>query len=252
MIGVIGDCCIDRFIMGECKRLCPDAPVPIFSPLEEVANLGMAGNVYKNLQSMGFSSKFYSPESTPTKLRYVDKKTNALIVRVDRNDFTLPIGGSRLQEVLKSKFDWLIVSDYNKGFLDEETIRLLSSVHNVILDTKKILGDWAKEVKYIKLNELEYVANRDRGLFESDIFLNSLIVTLGSGGTDYRYKNYPVDRVEVKDNVGAGDTFVAALAGKLTETNDIYKSIEFANKAATVVVQKRGVTTATLEEICKS
>lgn len=39
---VIGDGCIDRFIYGDSLRLCPDAPVPIFTPTDSVQNGGMA------------------------------------------------------------------------------------------------------------------------------------------------------------------------------------------------------------------
>jgi sugar/nucleoside kinase (ribokinase family) len=40
---------------------------------------------------------------------------------------------------------------------------------------------------------------------------------------------------------GAGDTFVAALAFKYSETRDIIDSIKFANEMASIVVTKRGV-----------
>ena len=42
---------------------------------------------------------------------------------------------------------------------------------------------------------------------------------------------------------GAGDSWMAAFVVKYIETNDPYESIEFANEKATIVVQKRGVTT---------
>ena len=41
----------------------------------------------------------------------------------------------------------------------------------------------------------------------------------------------------------AGDTFLAGLVVKYVLTKDIDKSIEFANKCATQVVQKKGVVT---------
>ena len=44
MILVVGDNCKDVFIYGDCNRICPEAPVPVFnpSPLDEVENDGMA------------------------------------------------------------------------------------------------------------------------------------------------------------------------------------------------------------------
>jgi len=46
----------------------------------------------------------------------------------------------------------------------------------------------------------------------------------------------------MKDNSGAGDTFLAGLVYKYIETEgDIYVAIAFANECATQVVQKKGV-----------
>ena len=54
---------------------------------------------------------------------------------------------------------------------------------------------------------------------------------------------FPVKEVSVRDVSGAGDTFLAGLVVKYIETNDIRKSIKFAQECATVVVQKHGVAT---------
>jgi sugar/nucleoside kinase (ribokinase family) len=59
----------------------------------------------------------------------------------------------------------------------------------------------------------------------------------------YKDKLYPVDKVEIKDLVGAGDTFLASFVYKLINTNDINESLNFANECATIVVQKKGVIT---------
>ena len=59
----------------------------------------------------------------------------------------------------------------------------------------------------------------------------------------FKEKTYAVKKVDVKDMTGAGDTFLAGLVVKYVLTKDIDKSIEFANKCATQVVQKKGVVT---------
>ena len=53
---------------------------------------------------------------------------------------------------------------------------------------------------------------------------------------------YPVKEVKIKDVSGAGDTFLTALVVSYMKTQDMQKSINFANKCSTQVVQKRGVT----------
>ena len=56
-------------------------------------------------------------------------------------------------------------------------------------------------------------------------------------------KIYPVKSVEIKDVSGAGDTFIAGLAVKYLQTQDMDQAITFANDCATNVVQRRGVNT---------
>ena len=53
----------------------------------------------------------------------------------------------------------------------------------------------------------------------------------------------PTEEVPVKDVSGAGDTFLAGLVCKYIKTNDIEKSIKFAQECTMKVVQKHGVTT---------
>ena len=80
-------------------------------------------------------------------------------------------------------------------------------------------------------------------------FEEKLIVTLGSYGCRYEGKTYPVKKVSVSDVSGAGDTFIAGLVRGYLDTNDIYKSIKFAQKCTNIVIQKNGVSIVTLEEI---
>ena len=83
---VIGDSCLDAFIYGKAERLCPDVPVPVFTPIRRVTNSGMAGNVFSNLESMGAECFLVSNMEKNTKERYVDLKTNYTFLRVDKND----------------------------------------------------------------------------------------------------------------------------------------------------------------------
>ncbi len=57
---VIGDLMLDRFVYGSVERISPEAPVPIFTYGHEVSMLGGAGNVVRNLASLGGSSCFIS------------------------------------------------------------------------------------------------------------------------------------------------------------------------------------------------
>ena len=64
---------------------------------------------------------------------------------------------------------------------------------------------------------------------------------MGADGCEYKGKRFVVDKVDVKDASGAGDTFMAALVVEYFKSNDIIKSIKYANKCASKVVKQRGV-----------
>ena len=72
---VIGDSCTDIFIYGRCQRLCPEAPIPIFEPSKTITNDGMAGNVVRNLKSLGVTDvDIITNKEQITKTRYVEDK----------------------------------------------------------------------------------------------------------------------------------------------------------------------------------
>ena len=83
MILVIGDSCTDKFVYGQCKRLCPEAPVPVFTPTKETTNWGMAGNVVNNLRALGEEVVSQTNAVRMEKKRIVDEKTNQMLVRID-------------------------------------------------------------------------------------------------------------------------------------------------------------------------
>ena len=72
--------------------------------------------------------------------------------------------------------------------------------------------------------------------------LNKTIYTRGEHGCRYQGVDYPVQQREIKDSSGAGDTFFAALICEYLQSEDIIKSIKFANKCSSRVVLEKGVT----------
>ncbi|MBY0384095.1 hypothetical protein K2X05_02960, partial [bacterium] len=50
---VVGDVGLDVYILGEVKRLSPEAPVPILDVQNEDTRLGLAANVAYNIQTLG-------------------------------------------------------------------------------------------------------------------------------------------------------------------------------------------------------
>ncbi len=54
----VGDVMLDHFISGEVERISPEAPIPVLSIAEESTMLGGAGNVVRNLVSLGADARF--------------------------------------------------------------------------------------------------------------------------------------------------------------------------------------------------
>lgn len=236
---VIGDSCQDVFIYGRCERMCPDAPVPVFIPMKTEKTGGMAMNVYENIISLGSECELITNKKKVTKTRYIDEKTNHMFLRVDSEK----TNSDRIDNILSidlSLYEAIIISDYNKGFLHYEDIKYICENHPLVfIDTKKIINYNMASSKFIKINEIEYNTNLSVGNLES--FEDKLIVTLGSEGSKYKDIIYSVDKVEIKDSSGAGDTFLSGLVVEYCRSRDISKSIEFANKCSTIVVQHKGV-----------
>ena len=239
---VIGDSCKDVYIYGQCERMCPAAPVPVFIPKTKRENKGMAGNVYENLLSLGAECVIVTNKSDVTKTRYVEEKTNHMIVRIDSGEENIE-KIDNLRSINFDEYDAVVVSDYNKGFLSAKDIQYIAAHHDLVfLDTKKLLGNWVKNIKFIKINKVEY--NKTKHLVENKKWIEEkLIITMGSGGCLYQDEIFSVGNVEIKDLSGAGDSFLAAFVFNFLKNNDIYDSITFANECATKVVQQKGVNT---------
>ena len=240
---VIGDSCEDVFIYGNCDRLAPAAPVPVFVETHRRSNKGMAGNVRENILSLGLECDIVTNKAEITKARYVEKKTNHMLLRVDSSEEKI----DRIENLNKEKlqeYSAIVVSDYDKGFLAEEDIAFIAENHPLVfLDTKKLLGNWIRNVDYIKINQQEYEKTQHLLTGTDDWLEEKLIVTVGSSGCIYNGEVYPVDKVEIKDLTGAGDSFLAALVCSYLNDKDIVSAIKFANDCATKVVQQKGVNT---------
>jgi bifunctional ADP-heptose synthase (sugar kinase/adenylyltransferase) len=136
--------------------------------------------------------------------------------------------------------DIVIVSDYNKGFLDLELIEQIGKLSKLsILDSKRELTKGVVDsYSFVKLNQME--SEKNIKLIDCE----NIIVTLGSKGCRYKDKIFespsPKETIDVS---GAGDTFTSSFILKYFETKDINKSIIYANEMASIVVSKRGVVT---------
>ena len=248
---VVGDSCKDIFIYGDINRLAPEAPIPVFNPIEEKINDGMAKNVSNNVESLKCSVFTITNPNSIKKTRYVDNKSNQLVLRVDEHDYCDRIDKDLLSSIQGNKcdiplndeieVDAVIISDYDKGFLHEDDINFICGNNkNVFIDTKKKFGKWINNATFIKINDLEYKNTKNT---IDDSLNKKLIITQGKNGCIYDDEVFGVKEVAVKDVSGAGDTFLAALTVEFIRCKDIRQAIKFAQTCATTVVQKHGVAT---------
>jgi D-beta-D-heptose 7-phosphate kinase/D-beta-D-heptose 1-phosphate adenosyltransferase len=236
---LIGDSCQDYYDIGRVDRISPEAPVPVFVPVNRLRNNGMAANVAENLKRLGAKVDLRD-RFVGTKTRLIDERSRQQLMRIDHDSESI----SPLEPLQLPRFnhDAVVISDYDKGTV---TAELMQHVHDtfpgpIFVDTKKT--DLARYPKFwIKINALEcsrLVSRTDR-----------IIVTRGRDGAEFLGKTYPARSIDVTDVCGAGDTFLAALAVRYLETSDVDESIQFAIAASSVTVQHRGVYAPTREEI---
>src|ERR1700744_3593278 len=154
-IYVVGDVMIDHYIYGNCDRISPEAPVLIVDTKKEEYTLGGAGNVIKNLISLGAKTgiatvcgndegraivnleldrlnvnyrELVVDQSRKTTVKTRVVSGNHQLLRIDKED-KHPITdetGEALIENIKSHLDQikiLIISDYCKGGLNINTIK---------------------------------------------------------------------------------------------------------------------------------
>lgn len=247
---LIGETCTDEYVFGTCDRICPEAPAISFkhNSGNTKTNLGMAANVLNNLRSIDNSLEIdfiTNDKSRIVKRRFVDERYNTIVFRQDIDDKCERIA---VEQYDYNKYDYIVFSDYCKGFLDIHDIIWIcmnkKPEAKVFIDTKKQAVLFAKYIDYLKINEKEYLNLID---IENIAQFCNIIVTRGKHGASLITKDttshFPTEQISLIDVCGAGDTFLAALVSEYCRTLDINKSIDYANALSAKVVNKFGVCT---------
>lgn len=253
---VVGEHCLDNYVYGDCPRLSPEGPVPVFIPKQEKDYDGMAGNTFVNLLNIKeeedeiqlISNKYIDHAVSCAKTRFIDLKTNQILLRVDTNDSFKRITSFQMNEAInflqQDRFDLLIISDYNKGFLDESDLITLGQAANLsILDSKRRLTQKVIDsFDFIKLNNKEYESNKDK--FADFSNRMKVVITLGSKGVQYLDKTHAAPKeLQTFDVSGAGDVFTAVMSYNYCRSQDMIEAIRIAQECCNSVIQKRGTCT---------
>ncbi len=151
---VIGDLMIDEYLVGKCKRISPEAPVPVVEVFKREYRLGGAANVANNICRLGSSvsicsvigndgigrlaleecnhnnidnTAIFCDTSRPTTLKTRIIAHNQQIARTDIErreevgDVIRKKVSAYLHDNIKN-FDAVIISDYAKGLINKKTL----------------------------------------------------------------------------------------------------------------------------------
>ena len=190
---IIGDLMLDHYMIGDVERISPEAPVPVVRVKNESYLLGGAGNVARNISSLGGDPLLISTVGTDsdgevldrlceeaqltTKLirdpaRPTTKKTriiahNQQVVRVDQ-ELAVPLQQAEFTELFNylrtiiEDYPVIILSDYGKGFISEDFMASFMAMLDecerrpkVLVDPKTVNYDLYKGVDLLTPNTKE-------------------------------------------------------------------------------------------------
>ena len=245
---LIGDSCTDEWVYGSCDRLSPEGPIPVMKYFEKQSAPGMAANVCENLKSLGINVNFVTNKEEIKKTRYVDQRSNQQVMRLDTEPQLEPLKQHQIiMAAMHQNYDAIVVSDYNKGFVDLNLIKDLARKNpdvKVFIDTKSTTPPRRGNIIY-KINQKEFEALRSDHIPNA----SNCIVTMGANGALWNKKQFQVPVVRTFDVTGAGDTFLASLVFYYIQLDSMDESIAFANKAAAIAVENPGTYTLTMEDV---
>ena len=284
---VYGDVMLDEWRIGSVDRISPEAPVPVLVETGYKRNVGGAGNLAVNLASINGEVDLYGPlgndkqgfafldlikdtkvnsylsscmEATTSKVRIVSTQGQ----QICRFDTDAICDCTQAEERFINSIqhnDLVVISDYNKGAITEQTVKKAKAKGAKVLVDPKQSPSYYRGAFLVKPNmkeytewfgEFSYVAAQD---FLKEYAWEWLVVTDGANGIHIvnatEHWHCKEDVQEVADVSGAGDTVMAIITKGLHKGKSVPESCEVACYGASRVVEKRGVTIVTEDDLNK-
>jgi D-beta-D-heptose 7-phosphate kinase/D-beta-D-heptose 1-phosphate adenosyltransferase len=189
---VLGDVMLDRYVIGEVRRISPEAPIPVLRAHERRSVLGGAGNVALNIASLGaralligvagdddagaeiadllsandrIECRLVRDAARPTTVKTRFTSGGQQLLRVDE-EATGPVDEATEQAVLDAyaaalaRADAVILSDYAKGVLTDRVLTQAIALARaagkpVIADPKRAKFTGYRGVTVLTPNEME-------------------------------------------------------------------------------------------------
>ena len=265
-------------------NLCEDKPGGAANVAKNLSDFGMevtlvgiigkdeaADDLKKNISSLDIKFlPIIDPNiRTTLKLRVIDR--NKQLIRIDHEDIN---ASSKIDDLNKSimsyinDFDGIIFSDYDKGVVKPIIKNILDycKENNIktFIDPKGTSFDCYKNGFLLKpnLKEFEIIMGKSNNKDEfikkgkmmlSNLSLEYLLVTEGKHGmtlfSNNKVKHFQALQQDVFDVTGAGDTVISILTACFLSGEDITKSVDYSNTAASLSVQKLGSTSVSQDEL---
>ena len=282
---VYGDVMLDEWRIGAVDRISPEAPVPVLLENDFRCNVGGAGNLAVNLASINGPVDLYGPlgkdkqgnkflelllltnvcscltsclEATTSKVRIVSTQGQQ-ICRFDTDSICECDDAEKEFLNAVQQNDTVVISDYNKGAVRKDTVsKLLEKGAMVLVDPKQDPSFYTGAF-LVKPNMKEYVEWFGEFSYENarenllKYKWDWLVVTAGADGIhvinaqDNWHCKEEVQ--EVADVSGAGDTVMAIIAHGINQGKSVPDSCSLACYGASRVVEKRGVTVVTEDDL---
>ncbi len=302
---VVGDIILDSYIWGNCQRICPEAPVPVVDVDRESQMPGGAANVVSNLGVLGAdvllcgvigsdSDGLQVQKLLKKQIARIDgvlqdpsrmttRKTRIVaghqqVVRFDQETRTV-ISSSIAKKIFKyiesiwQDIDGVIVSDYAKGVVHAELLRVLQDLNQkqpkiICVDPKEKNKEYYQHMTLITPNKKEAAMMAGKEILTEEdlkeagrkiihqLQCENLVITLGADGMalfkkEGDYLKIPTFAREVFDVSGAGDTVISTLTVALCSGASLVEAAILSNYAAGVVVGKIGTASVTAQELKK-
>jgi D-beta-D-heptose 7-phosphate kinase/D-beta-D-heptose 1-phosphate adenosyltransferase len=311
---VVGELMLDRYVWGEVSRVSPEAPIPVLRVTNREERLGGAGCVINNLVTLGArvsccsvlgndansaviaaslrkigvdATGLVTEEGRQATVKtrmvgYVQSANRAAqhIMRVDEEEQLPP--AEKVRSALLTyladqagEFDAVLVSDYDKGLIDAETIkRILGSTEGrnipVVVDPRRS-EDYSlyKGVTAITPNRFEAAmasgveCGSHEGLEKAGkellrrLEVAQVVITIDKDGiflcrSGGECSHFGIVPRNVYDVTGAGDMVLAAFGIALASGAPVEDAVGLANVAAGLEVTKLGAAPVSKHELFRA
>jgi rfaE bifunctional protein kinase chain/domain len=305
-IVIVGDLVADQFLRGTIARVSREAPVFILRHDETETLAGGAANAAVNVASLGGSAVLIglvgedvnggvllenlcaakvncdfvvasSRFQTTTKVRVLAGQHYAprqQVIRIDYENQTFIDENlkNQLRENLRQaaeKSDAIIISDYNYGAADEQTVELARRISAekqipLLIDSRFRLKNFPNATTATpNQEEVEQILGgnftaEDCARLRENLGYEALLVTCGNKGMLLFEKDRTPTAIEAvgakepTDVTGAGDTVIAVYALGLACGLSFAESANLANHAGGIVVMKKGTASVNPDELLAS